>query len=230
MIQAVRVICAQEMRICNWCAQACLVTLAVRRAPLDIIYITAFPDIRHLVFKRRTLCAVAESSIPRFHGIMSSRCTRECFHNGGANELNDVAYVVGTNTGQVDTLLDVRGSSEHVRSPQVVAPMNPTVSTCNATDDTTRSQRQPHYCAPYVQHAALWLSQRSAYLLTDGAAGAVQVVTAAWTPQFSSTSASSSGMRTATTGTVRPRAPPAVVAWLPTAPPRHITTTCYVCC
>jgi hypothetical protein len=35
---------------------------------------------------------------------MSSRCTRECFHDGGANDLNDVAFVIGTNTVQVKTL------------------------------------------------------------------------------------------------------------------------------
>lgn len=34
----------------------------------------------------------------------SGRCTRECFHDGGANEVNDVAYVIGTNTGQVRSL------------------------------------------------------------------------------------------------------------------------------
>ena len=113
---------------------------------------------------------LAESSIPRFHGIMSSRCTRECFHDGGANELNDVAYVVGTNTGQVDTLLDVRGSSEHVRSPQAVAPiMNPTVSTC--------MQLSKAHAASGSRNTVLRTCNMQP---ADGAAGAVrvQVVTA----------------------------------------------------
>ena len=102
----------------------------------------------------------------------------------------------------------------------------------HAAGHSTRSQRQPKYCAPYVQHAALWLSQRSAYqLLTDGAAGDVQVVTApAGNGGLDSSVLLNIGEQLRDENRYdryrASRAPPAVVAWLHTAPPFNHNLLC----